>query len=72
MALSETFWIAFVSSASASCLIAVRWCYKSKCRRIRFCGVDIERDTTGEEHLDEMMPPSPTNSSGKMNRTISL
>lgn len=72
MAVSETFLIAVITSVTASCLVAIRWCYKSKCRRIRFCGVDIERDTSGEEHLDEMMPPSPTNSSDKMNRTISL
>lgn len=72
MALSETFLIALVSTTTASCLVAIRWCYKSKCRRVRFCGVDIERDVVGEEHLDEITPPSPTNGSSKMIRTISL
>jgi hypothetical protein len=71
MGYSESFIIAVITSLSASCLIAVRWCYRSKCRRIRCCGLDIERDVEGEEHLDEISPQSPTNSN-KMNRTISL
>ena len=68
MPLSETFWIAFVSSVSASCLITMRWCYRSKCSRIQFCGVDIQRDVRGEEKLDMVIPES----SNKIERTISL
>ena len=71
MVLSETFWIAFVSTASASCLITVRWCYRSKCSHITFCGIDIQRDVRGEEAVDMIRPPSPNNSN-KMERTISL
>ena len=28
-------------------------CYKSKCTSIKFCGLEIERDVSGEEKLDE-------------------
>lgn len=27
--------------------------YKSKCTRIRCCGIEIDRDVAGEEKLDE-------------------
>jgi hypothetical protein len=70
--LSETFWIAFVSSMSASCLVCMRWLYKSKCSHIDCCGIKIDRDVRGEERLDMIVPSSPSNSSNKMERTISM
>jgi len=72
MVLSETFWIAFVSSMSASCLITIRWCYRSKCSHIEFCWLKIDRDVRGEEQIDMITPPSPNNLSNKMERQISL
>lgn len=71
MVLSETFWIAFVSTMTASCLVTMRWCYRSKCSNVKFCCLQIERDVAGEESLDVQQPPSPTNSN-KIERTISL
>jgi hypothetical protein len=72
MALSETFWIAFVSTSSASLLVCLRWAYKSKCSHIECCCFKIDRDVHGEERIDMVVPPSPNNSSNKMERTISL
>lgn len=71
MVLSETFWVAFVSTMSASCLVAIRWGYRSKCSHVRLCCIDIERDVHGEEQLDRTQLPS-SNSSNKMERSISL
>ena len=72
MVLSETFWIAFVSTMSASCLVTVRWCYRSKCTNVKCCGIEIQRDVAGEESLDRFQPPSPPSQSDKNNGTISL
>ena len=71
MVLSETFWIAFVSTASATILVCLRWAYKSKCNHVECFGLVIDRDVHGEERIDMIVPPSPTNSN-KMERTISL
>ena len=71
MVLSETFWIAFVSSTSASCLIAMRWAYRSKCTHVEFCCLKIDRDVTGESQIDIVSPSSPENSQ-KIERNISL
>lgn len=72
MVLSETFWIAFVSTMSASCLVTMRWCYRSKCSSVKLCCIEIKRDTNGEESLDAIQPPSPSNSNKMVERTISL
>jgi len=71
MVLSETFWIAFVSSMSATVLVCLRWGYKSKCNHIECCCMKIDRDIIREEAIDIITPPSPNNSN-KMERTISL
>ena len=61
MVLSETFWIAFVGSASGFVLKLVSMVYKSKCKECTLCGCmkivrDIEAET--EEHeFDRLNPP---------------
>jgi hypothetical protein len=52
MALSETFYITLLTTASATLLVIVRWCYRSKCSHVRFCGIEIERDILEEEKID--------------------
>ena len=42
--LSETFWIAFVATASGFVLKLASMAYKSKCRECYFCGISIKRD----------------------------
>lgn len=72
MALSETFLITLTTTASATFLVCLRWIYRSKCNHIECCGLIVDRDVRGEEALDRVVPPSPINSSNKMDRTISL
>lgn len=56
MPLSETFLISLVASTSATFLVCLRWAYRSKCSRVSFCGLLIERDVRGEEQLDMIVP----------------
>ena len=72
MTLTETFWIAFVSTCSATLLVCLRWAYKSKCNHIECGCIKIDRDVRGEEKLDMIIPPSPTNSNKMDRKTISL
>ena len=52
--LSEIFWNSFLITSSGLCLAVIAACYKSKCRTIRCCGIEIERDTDAEEQIDEI------------------
>ncbi len=72
MVLSEVFWIAFISTTSATILVCLRLAYKSKCSHVECCCFKIDRDVRGEEQIDMITPPSPNNSSNKMERTISI
>lgn len=67
--LSETFWVAFVATASAMVLKLASLCFKSKCKECVLCGgrIKIIRDTESEEKQSEfeLTHPSPTNGSSK-------
>jgi hypothetical protein len=52
MALSETFYITLLTTASATLLVIVRWCYRSKCSHIKCCGIEIDRNVEEEEKID--------------------
>jgi len=65
MVLTETFWVAFVATASAMIIKLASLCFKSKCRECVMCGgrIRIIRDTEAEEKQAEFElshPPSPT------------
>ena len=47
--LSETFWIAFVASASGLLLKLASMLFKSKCSDVNCCGMHIKRDVAMEE-----------------------
>ena len=49
---SEIFWSLVVSTGSTVCLELARMCYKSKCKLIKCCGLEIDRDTDVEERED--------------------
>ena len=34
--------------------LSVRFCYKSKCKEVSFCGIHIIRDTENEEKIDAL------------------
>jgi hypothetical protein len=47
--LSEIFWTFFISSVCGVLLVAIRVCYKSKCKEVDFCCLKIVRDVDVEE-----------------------
>ena len=57
--MSEVFLTFVITTASGICLAALAMCYKSRCSHIRFCGVDIERNSVLEERLDELALQQP-------------
>ena len=50
--LSEIFWNSFLVTVSGLLLAIIAACYKSKCRNIKCCGIEIDRDVEGEEKID--------------------
>ena len=54
MTLSEVFWSFFLTSTIGCLLGIIKMLYKSKCKRCSFCGCEIERDTEGELHEDQL------------------
>ena len=52
--LSEIFYNSLMITVSGLALALIGVCYKSKCRTIRCCGLEIERDVEGEEKIDEI------------------
>ena len=54
MALSEIFYSMLVTTVSGLILAMIAACYKSKCRYIKCCGIEIDRDVEGEEKIDEI------------------
>ena len=54
--LSEIFWIAFLSTASAVVLKLASLCFKSRCREVKLCGgrMSCIRDTEAEFKMDEL------------------
>lgn len=63
--LSETFWVAFISTASAMIIKLASLCFKSKCKECIVCGgrIRILRDIdaeTKENEFELTHPPSPS------------
>jgi len=50
----DTFWLTLAGILVGLCGLSIRFCYRSKCRTIDFCGVHIERDIEMEEKIDEI------------------
>jgi len=51
--LSEVFWVAFISTASALIIKICSLAYKSKCKECKICCIKVVRDTTIEEKEEE-------------------
>jgi hypothetical protein len=69
--LSETFWVAFISTASAMIIKLASLCFKSKCKECIICGgrIRIIRDIdaeTKENEFELTHPPSPNTSSKEL------
>ena len=52
--LSEIFWTTFVTTMSGLILAMIAACYRSKCKNIKWCGIEIDRDVEGEEKIDTL------------------
>ena len=52
--LSEVFWSFFLTTVTGCLLGLIKMIYKSKCKKCKICGCEIERDTEGELHEDEL------------------
>lgn len=50
---SEIFYTFVITTASGVLLAMIRMLYKSKCKTIKICGCEIDRDTEAEEREDE-------------------
>ncbi len=66
--LSETFWVAFIATASAMVIKLASLCFKSKCSECIICGgrIRVIRDIdaeTKESEFELAHPPSPNTSS---------
>jgi hypothetical protein len=57
--LSEVFWVAFVTTASATLIKLASLCFKSKCKECEMCGgrIKIIRDIDAETELELAHPP---------------
>jgi hypothetical protein len=64
MALSEVFWVAFVTTMTGFILKLVSMAYKSKCKSCKCGCIEVIRDVETEAEIDEMRiaarPPEPT------------
>ena len=52
VSLSESFYIFVVTSSVGVFLAFIKLIYDSKCKKIRLCGVEIERDTEAESRIE--------------------
>ena len=55
MALSEVFWVAFLTTMTGFCLKLVSMAYKSKCKSCKMCCIEVIRDTDAEVEVDELV-----------------
>lgn len=79
MALSEVFWVAFLTTMTGFVLKLASMAYKSKCKKCSVCCIEIIRDTDAEIEVDELIinrqpvvpPTTPTgNNDGLVNNDI--
>ncbi len=57
--MSEVFLTFVITTTSGLFLAMLGVCYKSRCTRIQFCGVSIDRNAVLEERLDELALTQP-------------
>ncbi len=51
--LSETFWIAFVTTMTGFLLKLISICYKTKCKECKLGCLEIQRDIDAENEIEE-------------------
>jgi len=60
--MSEVFWTGLYSSLIGFVLAMGSQCYRSKCKEVNFCCIQVLRDVEGEEALDIQQPRNPLQS----------
>jgi hypothetical protein len=50
--LSETFWALLLTTLSGFVLMALKYCYKSKCSEINLCCITVKRNVEAEVKED--------------------
>lgn len=63
--LSETFWALLLTTVSGFVLLALKYCYKSKCTSIDMCCIKIIRSVDTELKID-LQQESKTDESNKV------
>jgi hypothetical protein len=48
----DTFFLTLAGLLIGVCGLSIRFCYRSKCKKIDLCGIHIERDVDVEEVID--------------------
>lgn len=64
--LSETFWALLLTTISGFVLMALKYCYKSKCSSIDLCCIKIVRSVDAEVKADLQQQESKTDESSKV------
>jgi hypothetical protein len=54
MSLSESFYYYLVSTISSLIIVCIGFLYKSKCKNVKCCGVEVDRDVEIEQKEDEI------------------
>ena len=52
MELSEMFYTFVITTLGGICVLSLKLCYKSKCKKVSLCGVSFERDLEIEMRED--------------------
>ena len=50
---NSTFFITITTIVFGVVSLSIRTCLRSKCKQLNCCGLNIERDTEAEEHIEE-------------------
>lgn len=59
---SELFWTTLYTASFGFVLAITHFCYKSKCSKVKFCCIEIERNVVVEEEIDLTQKEEPTSS----------
>jgi len=69
--LSEVFWVAFITTMSATLIKCGAMLYKSKCREVQCCCIKIVRDLEAEAAAEALEMQQQQNNRQSLNRNTS-
>lgn len=67
--LSEVFWVAFITTMSATIIKCGAMLYKSKCREVQCCCIKIVRDLEAEAAAEALEVQQQQNNRNSLNRS---